>query len=104
MQYLAHTVTLVRHLSKAGKLGKAAKRILDEADKGQHHIFISVISLVEILYLSEKHRIPVDLGKALDSINYSQNYSVVDLTPDIVKFAAASACKELHDRLILSTA
>jgi len=104
MQYLADTVTLIRHLSKTGKIGKAAKRILEDADKGQHHIFISVISLVEILYLSEKHRIPVDLNKTLNSINYSQNYSVVDLTPEIVKLAAASACKELHDRLILSTA
>lgn len=104
MQYLADTVTLVRHFSKAGKIGKAAKRVLEDADKGQHHIFISVISLVEILYLSEKHRIPVDLDKTLDSINYSQNDSVVDLTSEIVKLAASSACKELHDRLILSTA
>lgn len=104
MQYLTDTVTLVRHFSKTGKIGKAAKRILEDAEKGQNHIFISVISLVEILYLSEKHRIPLDLDKALDSINYSQNYSVVDLTPEIVKFAASSGCKELHDRLILSTA
>jgi len=35
---------------------------------------------------------------------YSQNYSIDDLTPEIVKVAAASACHELHDRLILSTA
>jgi PIN domain nuclease of toxin-antitoxin system len=104
MQYLADTVTLVRHFSKTGKIGKAAKRILEDADKGQHHIFISVISLVEILYLAEKHRIPLDLDKSLDNINRSQNYSLIDLTPEIVKLAASSACKELHDRLILSTA
>ena len=104
MQYLADTVTVVRHFSKTGKIGKAAKRILEDADNGKHHVFISVISLVEILYLSEKQRIPVNFDKTLDSINYSQNYSVVDLTPEIVKLAASSACKELHDRLILSTA
>ena len=104
MQYLADTVTVVRHFSKTGKIGKAAKRILEDADNGKRHVFISVISLVEILYLSEKQRIPVNFDKTLDSINYSQNYSVVDLTPEIVKLAASSACKELHDRLILSTA
>lgn len=104
MQYLADTVALIRHLSKVGKIGKAAKRILEEADNGRHQIFISVISLVEILYLSEKQRIAINLDDTLDSINYSQNYSIVDLTPEIVKVASASACKELHDRLILSTA
>jgi len=104
MQYLTDTVTLVRHLSKVGKIGKAARRILEDADKGHHQIFISVISLVEILYLAEKRRIAIALDEALDSINYSQNYSIVDLTPEIVKVAASSACKELHDRLILSTA
>jgi len=104
MQYLADTVTLVRHLSKAGKIGKLAKRILEEADKGRHQIFISVISLVEVLYLSEKRRIPIKLDDVLDSITYSQNYSIIDLTPEIVKTASASACKELHDRLILATA
>ncbi|MGH7595936.1 MAG: type II toxin-antitoxin system VapC family toxin [bacterium] len=104
MQYLADTVTLVRHLSKTGKIGKAAKRILEDTDKGHHHIFISVIALVEILYLSERQRIPIKLGETLNSISYSQNYSVVNLTPEIVKVAASSACKELHDRLILSIA
>lgn len=104
MQYLADTVALIRHQSKVGKIGKAAKRILEEADQGRHHIFISVISLVEIMYLAEKQRIAINLDAAFDAINYSQNYSIVDLTPEIVKMASASGCKELRDRLILSTA
>lgn len=104
MQYLADTVTLIRHLSKTGKIGKAGKRILVDADKGHHQIFISVISLIEILYLSEKQRLAIKLHDTLDLINYSQNYSIVNLTPEIITVAASSACCELHDRLILSTA
>lgn len=56
MEYLADTVTVIRHFSKTGKLGSKARVVLEEAEKGRHHIFISVISLVEIMYLAQKLR------------------------------------------------
>jgi len=39
MTYLADTITVIRHFSETGKIGKKAKAILDAADQGKHHIY-----------------------------------------------------------------
>ncbi|MBW1706273.1 MAG: PIN domain-containing protein [Deltaproteobacteria bacterium] len=104
MDYLADTVTIIRHFSKAGKIGRQARNILEGIEMGDHHMFLSIISLVEILYLSEKKRITINLEESLDMIDVSANYSIVDLTPDIVKLAEKIDFPEIFDRLIISTA
>ena len=104
MEYAADTVTIIRHFTNTGKIGKKAKLILGGVENGEHHVFISVISLVEVMYLFQKHRIDINLDDTLEIINNSLNYSIVDLTPQIVKIAESIDYHELHDRLILSTA
>lgn len=104
MKYLADTVTIIRHFAKTGKIGRKAKVILDDAEKGKHHIFISVISLVEIMYLSQKMRIKINLKETLKIINNSANYSIADLNPQVVILAEETGFPELFDRLILATA
>ena len=101
MSYLLDTVTIVRHFTNIGRIGKTAVQVLTRLD---NHFFISVISLMEILYLSEKHRIKIDLKDTLNRIASSSLYSIVDLTSDILQIAEETPFKELHDRLILSTA
>ncbi len=101
MQYLLDTVTVIRHFTESGKIGAKAKNILNSR---QHSFFISVISLIEILYLSEKKRIKINLTETINEIEKSSLYTIVDLTPDIVKTAEKLKFPELHDRLILSTA
>ena len=78
------TVTVVRHLTDTGHIGTKTIEILNEFD---NHFLISVVSLMEILYLSEKHRIEINLAETLNRIESSSLYSVVDLTPDILKVA-----------------
>ncbi|MBW2000602.1 MAG: hypothetical protein JRJ29_21915, partial [Deltaproteobacteria bacterium] len=80
MDYLADTVTIVRHFAGTGHIGKEARLILDGVEKGKNHLFLSSISLVEILYLAEKNRIGINLEDSLNTIEGSKNYSVVDLT------------------------
>lgn len=104
MEYLADTVTIIRHFSGAGRIGHQAKSILEGVENGEHHMFLSTISLVEILYLSEKKRITINLGESLEMMDESTNYSIVDLTPDIVKFAENIVFPDIFDRLIISTA
>ena len=104
MDYLADTVTVIRHFSGVGRIGKKARSILEGVEEGDHHLFLSTISLVEILYLSEKNRIRINLGETLDIINDSANYSIVDLTTEIVKSAEKIAFPDIFDRLIISTA
>ena len=104
MDYLADTVTIIRHFSGTGRIGRKARTILEGVEEGDHHLFLSTVSLVEILYLSEKKRIMINLGESLDIIGDSANYSIVDLTTEIVKFAENINFPEIFDRLIISTA
>ena len=64
MEYLLDTVTVVRHFSEVGKIGKKARDILNNLE---NQFIISVISLMEIMYLSEKNRIDIALTETLNS-------------------------------------
>ncbi len=70
MRYLLDTVALVRHFTGKGKIGKKAARILDalEDEDNNDEIVISVISLMEVMYLAEKNRIGIHLTETLDMI------------------------------------
>ena len=104
MQYLADTVAIIRHFARAGKIGKAAKSILQDADIGKNKIHISIISMVEILYLSERNRIPLNFKEVKRKLLHLDNYEIIDLDLDIVETAKTVKRLELHDRLIVSTA
>ena len=104
MQYLANTVAIIRHFASVGKIGKAARSILRDADNGKNKILISIISMVEILYLSERNRIPLNLEEARRKLLCLDNYEVVDLDLDIVETERTVRGLELHERLIVSTA
>lgn len=58
MEYLADTVAIVRHLCEHPALGPQAAQILRDADAGEHHVYLSAITLMEILYLSKAKRVP----------------------------------------------
>ncbi|MBI4331096.1 MAG: PIN domain-containing protein [Chloroflexi bacterium] len=105
MHYLADTMALVRHLRGGRGLGRQARKILRESDQGHHTIAISGVTLMEILYLFERKRIPVDLDTLGNLLAQSSNYGVVPVDFQVVKSAAAiDDVPELHDRLIAGTA
>jgi PIN domain nuclease of toxin-antitoxin system len=87
VQYLADTVAIIRHFAKVGRIGKAAKQILRDADKGQKTILISIISMVEVLYLSERNKIPLNFEKVKRKLKNLHNYRIVNLDLDIVETA-----------------
>ena len=64
MKYLLDTVVLVRHLGDFGNIPQEISSILDNA-KEENRFYISTISLMEILYLTEKHRIKISLEKII---------------------------------------
>jgi len=103
LQFLADTVAIVRHFANVGKIGKAAKLILQDADSGKNTILISIISIVEILYLSERNKIPLEFEDVRRKLLPLDNYRIVDLDFDIVETAKTVQGLELHDRLIVST-
>jgi len=104
MQYLLDTVTLVRHFTGKGKIGQKASRVLDAIEESEDSFFVSVISLMEIMYLAEKNRIEINLSETLNFIEASTKYTIINLSPDILRVAESVEFYELHDRLILATA
>ena len=104
MVYLLDTVTVVRHFSGTGKIGRRASEVLATADSGNNLFAISAISLMEILYLAEKKRIQLDLAETVRAIQLSKNYLMVDLNHHVLSVATTIDFPELHDRLILATA
>jgi PIN domain nuclease of toxin-antitoxin system len=103
-QFLLDTVTIVRYFSGQGKIGKKAALMLETLEETDNSLLISVISLMEIMYLAEKNRININLQETLDMIESSAKYSIIDLTPKILTIAETINFYELHDRLILATA
>jgi PIN domain nuclease of toxin-antitoxin system len=85
-------------------MGPAAKVAMQAADRGENTVYVSIFSLVEILYLSEKRRIPITFRQAIDTLVSLDNYRIVDLTVEIIAVAESVRGLELHDRLIVATA
>ena len=104
MDYLGDTVTIVRHFSGSGKMGDSARKILEAVDAGENRLFISAISLVEVLYLSEKNRIQIHLQEVIELIGQSTNYDIVDLNPQIIILSETIKFRDIFDRLIMATA
>jgi PIN domain nuclease of toxin-antitoxin system len=104
MKYLLDTNTIIRYFAQIGEIGKSARKILTEAENNEHELIISVISLMEIMFLAVKNRIPVQLTETIKLIDTKVNYSICDLTVNILMIAKELDFYELHDRLILATA
>ena len=104
MQYLLDTNAIIRHFAQVSRLGVRAKEIIIQGEQDQHQLFVSIISLMEIMYLAEKNRIPLSLDEILENINSKKCYSIVEFDVDILREAANIQFYELHDRLILATA
>lgn len=94
-----------RHFSNTGKISSKAKRIIHNAeDGGNDKLFISVVSLFEIVYLHERDRISVSLPTIISHLEVRPCYEVIDLSMPIVSVANSISFYEMHDRLILATA
>jgi len=105
MRYVADTIAIVRHLSQSKRIGGQAKRILRGADSGVNEIIISGITLMEIMYLSEKGRIGANLTEVVELIAGSDNYLVYPVDTEVILEAKEiKDIPELHDRVIAATA
>lgn len=105
MEYLADTVAILRHLRAHPSLGKQAAAILQGADRSEHHIYLSAITLMEVLYLSEAKRVDVRVDELINLVSMSANYEIISVDGAIVAEAAEiEDVPELHDRIIVATA
>jgi len=103
-EYVADTVALVVYLEKR-RLGAVSQAIFDSAKNSHTIIHIPAIVFAEILYLSEKKRISVNLQNVRNFLQTNSNFRECSLTQIIIETAEQiTDIPELHDRLISATA
>ena len=109
MLYVTDTHPLVFFSTgKRQRLGKNARRIFRQAEKGQARIVIPVTVLEKILRLSEDGRIRLALPFSELLARYEQepsSFFIQDYTPEILLRAASyPSIRDPFDRIIVATA
>lgn len=103
-EFVADTVGLVIRVAER-RLGTAAKTIFESAESGNAIVYIPAMVLAEIMYLSERNKLPISI---LDVYDYlARNPSCKEYPMDFAVVQSASQITdipELHDRLIAGTA
>lgn len=103
-EYVTDTVGLILYLEKR-KSGAIAEQIFDSAENGQTVIQIPAMVLAEILYLSEKGRISINLADVFRLLQDFPNFKEFPMSGDVIESASQiTDIPELHDRLISATA
>jgi len=100
---------LIWYLEDSPLLGPGAKEVFDACDRGEIVVYIPTICLVEIVYLQEKERIPVDLKMQLDAELRAgtSGLVLVNLTAEVANAVAhvpRSDVPDMPDRIIAATA
>ena len=90
------------------RLSIPARNFIDEAAAAQQEIGVSAISLAEVLYLSEKKRVPVDAYEAMNEALTDPDHvlSEVPLTAPMVAAmhnVSREQVPDMPDRIIAAT-
>lgn len=85
---------------------KLSEKAFNSIKKAEEHgiIYISVITLVEILYLIEKGRIEYNFNFIVKALEENQIYCIIPLDVNILQEIENLKGLETHDRIILATA
>ena len=108
--YVADTHAIIWHLESDSRLSTEARRRFEEAERGEAVIYISAISVAEIILLHERGRLPrhgFELFKRALQSRPFECYQVADLTYELalgLENVPRQIVPELPDRIIAATA
>jgi PIN domain nuclease of toxin-antitoxin system len=106
--YLTDTHSLVFWSSnRKPRLGKRARRILQETERGKHSIIVPVIVLEEINRLVERSLVHLDVPfrRWAQELERSQNFQVQAYTLEVLlESVSLVAIRDPADRAIVATA
>ena len=106
---VSDTHALVWHLTSSPRLGSAAREAFAAADRGELRVYIPTIVAIEIIYLSERRRIPTEVLEQVIARGTvpGGSYALWPLdaaTISAVRVVPRASVPELPDRVILATA
>lgn len=106
---VADTHTIIWYLRENARLSQAAMTALDTALAGGYSIYVSAISVVELVYLVEKYRLPEEafdqLINALSDPGTGLAIAPLDLiTAQTLRQIPRDVVPDMPDRIIATTA
>ena len=103
--YVADTHALAWYLTGSARISTPARQIFDDTIAGTHEVIIPVIVLAELIMISEKRRIVLNLTTIFNRLSAIPNFHFTSLSPAIVlRTQALTSLPDIHDRLIVATA
>ncbi|MBM3211215.1 type II toxin-antitoxin system VapC family toxin [Candidatus Poribacteria bacterium] len=99
----AHTLIWYLHKNSNERLASNALKIIKETE-ASGIIYVSTITLMEIVRILEKRLYPVSFDTVLEQVEENEAYKIVPLTTKIVKAVRGFQSVDLHDRVIMATA
>jgi len=108
-RFVTDTHALLWYLSRDPSLSDAARDAFRLADNGQAQIFIPTIVLVEVIYLTERQRVPSDRIDRIASLFSmpGSHYHAVALDSQVVQSMRRiprDSVPDMPDRIIAATA
>jgi PIN domain nuclease of toxin-antitoxin system len=104
--YVTDTHALIWHLVDPPQLSDRARRIFERTDRDEERIFIPCITFFELLYLTEKKKVPADFKTLTEMVASSENYRVEPLCLPVIERAREipkATVPDPWDRLIAAT-
>ncbi|MFB2982491.1 type II toxin-antitoxin system VapC family toxin [Microseira sp. BLCC-F43] len=103
------THALIWYLEDSPRLGTNASQIFTACKQGELIIWVLTIWLVEIIYLPERNRIPLELKERFNAELQAGNSGLVlaDLTREVVEAVEQvprNLVPDMPDRIIVATA
>jgi PIN domain nuclease of toxin-antitoxin system len=106
MPYVTDTHALVWYMTDDRHLSTKARQVFVKVDGGRDYIFVPCIVFFEMLYLTEKRKIPIDFDRVIEMVFSSQNYRVEPLCVPIIEKSSTiprESVSDPWDRLIAAT-
>jgi PIN domain nuclease of toxin-antitoxin system len=102
--YVIDTHALIWYFEDSPKLSPAANQAFDDIEQGNALGLVPTIVLAEILYLSDKKKIPTNISETIARLKQSTSFGIVSLDLMVVLLMVPLKAVEIHDRVIIATA
>jgi PIN domain nuclease of toxin-antitoxin system len=109
MALVFDTHAVIWYLSGSEQLSPTARTVIESAERNAEDIFISAISLVEVIYLAEKGRLPsVAMQRLQDALKDPTGSMIVApldaAVAEVVQRIPRETVPDMPDRIIAATA
>ncbi len=105
---VADTHALIWYVEASPQLSQPALAAMRAAIQGGDAVYVSAVSLVEIIYLIEKRRLPVELYDRINQALRQGNHGLVEVSfsmamADALRKIPADLVPDMPDRMIAAT-